>query len=167
MHIAVERRSLEMKRRRPFVIYDGDGKAEHLSMLREDFELIAANSPESFQQVVASHALHGVFLHFQILTPDQISLIEKLNAFTAWLPTVVLADQWDLEAVRQCGEIGIDAFVACAEEPERKLAMIASALLAVGFRKLLADMERPPTTWSVRMKQAYQLILAIRNSCVN
>ncbi|MCI0693766.1 AraC family transcriptional regulator [candidate division KSB1 bacterium] len=122
--------------------------------------MIAANSPESFQQAAASNAIHGVVLHFQILTPAQISLIEKLNAFTAWLPTVILADQWDLEAVRQCGEIGIDAFVACTEKPEKKIAIIASALLAGGFRKLLADIEMPPPTWPARMKNAYQIILA-------
>ena len=149
-----------MKRRRPFVVYDGDGKAEHLSILREDFELIAANSPESFRQVVVANAIYGIFLHFHVLTPDQISLIEKLNAITAWLPTVVLADHWDLDTVRHCGEIGIDAFVACAEEPEKKLTAIASALRTGGFRKLLADIEMPPPTWPARMKRAYQLILA-------
>jgi hypothetical protein len=160
LHTMVERRSLEMQLRRPFVVYDRDGMAEHLSILREEFDLIAANSPKSFQQVVASHAIHGVVLHLDVLTPDQLSLIEKLNAFTAWLPIVVLADRWNWEAVRQCGKIGVDAFVACAEEPEKKLTVITSALRAGGFRKLLTDMEKPPTTWPVRMKHAYESILA-------
>jgi AraC-like DNA-binding protein len=40
------------------------------------------------------------------------------------------------------------------------LTVIASALRAGGFRKLLAGMERPPTTWSVRMKHVYESILA-------
>lgn len=149
-----------MKPRRQLGVYYVGPPPDHLSCFTHDFELYPAASPPSLQKLVASQVLHGIMLHYAVLSREHISALAELKACSAWLPLIVVADAWDSEAVKHCGEIGIDAFLPCAEKPETKLARIASVLRTGGFRRLLTEMRKPPMAWPLRMKQAFELLLA-------
>lgn len=148
-----------MKLRHQIVVYDGDEKMNHLSALAEDFDLILATSPESLQELVIANPINAIVIHFGVLSQARTTWIEKLNGFTARLPIIVLADQWDLEAVQHCGRIGIHAVLDCAERPKKKLAVISSAVRMGGFGKLFVEAGNLPITWTTRMKKAYEAIL--------
>jgi len=149
-----------MKLRRLLGVYHVNAKQDHLSCLAHDFELFSAASPLPLQKLVASQPCHGIVLHYAVLSRDHISALDQFKACSARLPFIVLADAWDWEAVKHCGEIGIDAFLPCAEKLETKLTRLASALRTGGFRSLLADMGKPHMAWPLRIKQAFELLLA-------
>lgn len=155
-----------MKRQRQLAVYDRAAQVDHLFSLCSDFELISTASPESLRQLIAFQLIHGVILHYLVLTREQMTSIYQFKAYTAWLPVIVLADHWNLDAARQCGQIGIDALIACAEKPEKKLAAISAALRAGGFRKLLAEAGRPLTAWPLRIKNAFCLKNNVANGMV-
>jgi hypothetical protein len=72
-----------MTPRRRLVVYDGSAETNHVSAPTRDFELIPAAPSELLQNLVISQPIHGVIFHFHSLKRDQISLIEKCNAFAA------------------------------------------------------------------------------------
>jgi len=149
-----------MKLRHHIVVYNGDAEMNHLSVLRQHFELTLAPSPESMRDLIAQKPATAALVHFPALTQQEIIWVEKLKKFSAWLPIIIFADRWDLDAVKQCGTLGIHAVLDCREEAEKKMTAIASALRLSGFRHLLAQTEKSMITWSLRMKRVYELILA-------
>jgi AraC-like DNA-binding protein len=147
-----------MKRRHRILVYDGDEEMGHLSDLRQEYELVRATSPESLQGLAAQNSIDAVLIHHRIFSYLQIDLLEKLNGFAARLPTIILADHWDLDAVKHCGKLGIHTVLDCSEKFRKKSAAISSAACRSGFRHLLAEAGKPTMAWSPRMKRAYELI---------
>ncbi len=76
-------------------------------------------------------------MHFQ-----RLLLIYQLKAYAAWLPIVVMAEQWSPDAIKHCNDAGADAFVDCAEKPEKKLALISVKVVVWLFPSHLLEMER-------------------------
>jgi DNA-binding NarL/FixJ family response regulator len=117
-----------MRPRRQFVVYDGTAETNHVAALAREFELFPAATPERLQYLVVSQPIHGVILHFHSLKRDHFSLIKKLHAFTACLPAIILAEDWDLDSVKHCAEAGVDALIACTDKREQILKALDCAL---------------------------------------
>lgn len=148
-----------MKLRYRVLVYDGEKEIGHLSDLRHEFELMPATTPESLQELIIEVPIDAVLIHFQILSQRQIIWIEKLNGLASRLPTIIFSDEWEPDAVRHCGKLGIHTVLDCAEGYEKKLAAISSAARFGGFRQLLADAEKPLISLSPRMRRVFELIL--------
>lgn len=104
---------MQQPQRQLLVYFDGTC-TDHVNSLNADFTLLPVTSVvESVQQLALSRPILGVILHFNILSQDQIITIEKICAFVKWLPIFVLADHLELDAVRDCGRIGVDAVLGC------------------------------------------------------
>jgi len=148
-----------MRLRFRLVVYAQDKNLDHLAALHHDFELIPADSVEHLRQLVISNSYHGVILHYVDLAGDQIKIIDQIKTFTAWLPTVILADRWNLDVAWHCGQLGIDCFIPCQRPLEEKVSDILAAIRTGGFRKLWINTDFDPARWSGRMKKVYDLIL--------
>jgi len=147
-----------MKKRRLILMYVGEAKPEHLRDVLGDFEILNAASAQSLQGLVAQHSVHGIVVHVDHLTRERIGPLHALSGFTAWLPFIVLADRWELEAARYWGELGMEKLLACQERPSRNLALITAALRTSAFGTLLEACGRSPAALPLRMKNAYALI---------